>query len=101
MEQIETSEVIVKIPPSMASEVNGPEIVEMLLDKALGKREFFGSKIKVFESKYGTDFATFKKRTDLGDEKFDEWDDLLIWEGYVLAYQEWSRKYEDLKRCMT
>ncbi len=101
MERIETSEVIVKIPPSMASEVDGAEIVGMLLDKVLGKREFFRSKIKVFESKYGTDLAAFQKTTEVGGERFDEWDDLLIWEGYVLAYREWDKKYEDLKRCMT
>jgi len=100
MEHIETSEVIVRIPPSMASDVDGHEIVGMLLDKALAKRDFFKSKIRLLEAKYGTDFVAFKQLTEDGEEKFEEWDDLLLWEGFELAYGEWNRKYEDLKRCM-
>ena len=100
METIETSEVIVRIPPSMASDVGGNEIVGMLLDKALGKKDFYKSRMKIFEAKYGTDFAAFKKKSEDGEENFEEWDDLLLWEGCQLAYREWDRKYEDLKLCM-
>jgi hypothetical protein len=100
MERIETSEVIVRIPPSMASDVGGNEIVGMLLDKALGKRDFYKSRMRMFESKYGTNFAAFKKKTEQGNEHFEEWDELLLWEGCELAYREWNRKYEDLKLCM-
>ena len=48
----------------------------------------------------GTDFAAFKKKSEDGQESFEEWDDLLLWEGCQLAYREWDRKYEDLKLCM-
>jgi len=101
MEEIETSKVTVRIPPSMAYLVEGQDIVAMLLNKALAKRDFFGSKIKLLESKYGADFVAFKRKSEEGEENFEEWDDLLLWEGYVLAYREWEKKYEDLKRCMT
>jgi hypothetical protein len=34
------------------------------------------------------------------DEVFTEWDDLVVCEGYELGYEEWKKKYEELKRCM-
>ena len=98
--KIQTSEVTLRIPPSIAAEFQSNEIIELLLDKALGKRDLYETKIKMFELKYGTDFASFKKNTEKGDEIFQEWDDLLMWEGFLLAYREWNRKYRDLKLCM-
>ena len=32
-------------------------------------------------------------------EEFADGDDLIIWEGYELAYNEWMKKYEELKTC--
>jgi hypothetical protein len=101
MEKIQTSKVIVRIPPSIAADIGNNEIIDLLLGKALGKRDFYKSKINMFESKYGTNYASFKKKSEQGDENFQEWDDLLLWEGFLLAYREWNRKYRDLKRCMT
>ena len=100
MEKIQTSEVIVRIPPSVAADIGNNEIIDLLIDKALGKKDLFKSKVKMFESKYGTNYASFKKRSELGDENFQEWDDLVLWEGFLLAYREWNKKYRDLKRCM-
>ena len=101
MEKVETSEITLRIPPSIAADIKNSEIVALLLDKALGKRDFYKSKIRVFESKYGTNFASFKKKSEKGVESFKDWDDLLLWEGFLLAYDEWNRKYEDLRLCMT
>ena len=101
MEKVETSEITLRIPPSIAADIKNSEIVALLLDKALGKRDFYKSKIRLFESKYGTNFASFKRKTENGDESFEEWDDLLLWEGFLLAYDEWAKKYEDLRLCMT
>ena len=100
MEKIQTREVIVRVPSSVAADVGNNEIIELLLSKALGKKDLYESRIKMFESKYGTSYASFKKKTEQGDENFQEWDDLLLWEGFLLAYREWNRKYRDLKRCM-
>jgi len=100
MEKNQTSEVTLRIPPSIAVDIKSNEIIGLLIDKALGKRDLYESKIKMFESKYGTDFASFKKNAEKGEENFQEWDDLLIWEGFLLAYGEWNRKYKDLKLCM-
>ena len=99
MEKIQTSEVIVRVPPSVAADIGNNEIIDLLLGKALGKKDLYKSKIKMFESKYRTNYASFKKKSEQGDENFQEWDDLLLWEGFLLAYREWNRKYRDLKRC--
>jgi len=61
MEKIQTSEVIVRIPPSIAADIGNNEIIDLLLGKALGKKDLYKSKIKMFESKYGTSYASFKK----------------------------------------
>ncbi len=100
MEKIETSEIRLRIPPSVAADIKNVEIVGLLLDKALGKRDFYKSKIRVFEAKYRTDFVSFKKKSEKGEESFEQWDDLLLWEGFSLAYDEWAKKYEDLRLCM-
>ena len=99
MEKIQTSEVTLRIPPSIAVDIGSNEIIKLLLNKALGKRDFYKSKIKMLESKYGNDYTSFKKKIEKGDESFREWDDLLLWEGFFLAYREWNRKYKDLKLC--
>jgi hypothetical protein len=99
MEKIQTSEVIVRVPPSVAADIGNNEIIELLLSKALGKRDLYKSKIDMFKSKYGANYAAFKKKLEQKDENFQEWDDLLLWEGFMLAYREWNRKYRDLKRC--
>ncbi len=100
MEKIQTSKVIVRIPPSVAADIGNSEIIDLLLGKEKEKKDLYKSKIKTFESKYGTNYASFKKKSEQGDENFQEWDDLLLWEGFSLAYREWNRKYRDLKRCM-
>ena len=100
MEKIKTSEVIVRMPPSVAADIGNKEIIDLLIGKALGKKDLYNSKVKMFESKYGTNYASFKKKSEQGDENFQEWDDLLLWEGFLLAYREWNKKYRDLKRCM-
>ena len=100
MEKIQNTEVTLRIPPSIAADIGSNEIIELLLDKALGKKDLYKSKIKMFESKYRTNYTSFKKKIEKGDESFQEWDDLLLWEGFLLAYREWSRKYKDLKLCM-
>ncbi len=100
MENHPTSEVILKIPPSIAADVGNNEIIDLLIDKALGKKDLYKSKIEMFESKYGVNYASFKKKAEKGEENFEEWDNLLLWEGFLIAYREWNRKYKDLKLCM-
>jgi hypothetical protein len=72
MEKFQTSEVIVRIPPSIAADIGNNEIIDLLLGKALGKKDLYKSKIKMFESKYGTNYASFKKNSEQGDEIFQE-----------------------------
>ena len=72
MEKIQTSEVIVRIPPSTAADIGNNEIIDLLLGKALGKKDLYKSKIKMFESKYGTNYASLRncilKITNKGED---------------------------------
>jgi len=70
MDKIQTNEVTLRIPPSIAADIGSNEIIKLLLDKALGKKDLYKSKIKMFESKYGTNYASFKKKTEKGDESY-------------------------------
>lgn len=72
----------------------------MLLDKALTNAEYYRSKCNEYMEKYGMDFASFKKKVEESQEEvFSDWDDLLVWEGFELAYKEWKKKCEGLKGC--
>jgi hypothetical protein len=51
MEKIQTSEVIVRIPPSIAADIGNNEIIDLLLGKALGKKDLYKSKINYREFK--------------------------------------------------
>jgi len=38
------------------------------------------------------DFLSFKKKVEQSKKEiFTAWDDLLLWEGYELAYKEWGK----------
>ena len=46
MEKIQTSELIVRVPPSVAADIGNNEIIGLLLGKALGKKDLFQEKIR-------------------------------------------------------
>ncbi|MDO8726133.1 MAG: hypothetical protein Q7J35_08705 [Candidatus Methanoperedens sp.] len=101
MQKTTFKEVKLKLPSDMVETISSKEIVALLLDKALSKAEYYQSKCKEFEDKYNMDLASFKKQGEEAElEVFTEWDDIVVWEGYELAYKEWKRKYEGLKGCM-
>ncbi len=101
MEQTNLKEYRIKLPVHVIESISKKEIIELLLNKALNKTEYYQSKSQEMEEKYGTVFDEFKKQVDGSEkEKFAEWDNLILWEGYILGYQEWKKKYEELKDCM-
>ena len=59
--------------------------------------EFYRSKCKQFEEKYGKSLEDFKKELESKEENFEWWDDFILWEGYEEAYKEWKHKYEEIK----
>jgi hypothetical protein len=94
-------EIRVKLPALIAGAFSDREILSLMLDKALGKAEYYLSRCKEMAEKCGTDFLSFKKRAEESEEEvFSDWDDLLLWEGYEASLTEWQTKYEELKRCM-
>jgi len=94
-------EVNIKLPGDIADTISKNEIVNLLIQKALNKSEYYRSKCKLMEIKYSTNFTDFKSKVEHDtQESFSEWDDLILWEGYYLGYNEWRRKYEELKSCL-
>ncbi len=101
MHSTELKEMILKLPGDIVKTITSKEIILMLSDKALSKSEYYGTRCKEFEGKYGMDFASFKKKVEESEEEIlSEWDDLLLWEGYELAHKEWQDKHEELKNCI-
>ena len=101
MQQATLKEIKIKLPKDIVETISTKEIIDMILDKALSKAEYYLSRCNEFKGKYGVDFASFKKKAGKSKkEVFSEWDDLIIWEGYELGYKEWNKKYEELKSCM-
>lgn len=101
MQEAALSEIKLKLPKDIVETISKREIIEMLLDKALSKAEYYLSRGNEFKEKYSTDFASFKKKAEKAKkEVFADWDDLIVWEGYELGYKEWKKKYEELKNCM-
>ncbi len=89
--------VSIRLPDKVAGTISDREIIDLLRDKALSKLEYYKSRCKQYEERYNMNLPSFKKKAEEGQgENFTEWDDLLLWEGYELAYREWEEKYEEL-----
>ncbi len=92
--------ITLKVPKKVAKDLESKEIIHMLIDKALTKLEYYYSKCKQFEIKYGKNLENFRKELESKEENFEWWDDFIVWEGYQQAYQEWKEKYEELKNVL-
>ncbi len=77
------------------------ELLSLLLSHANTKYEYFNSRARIYSKKYGTDYKSFKKRIEESNgESFTEWDDLIAWESFETAAEEWKARYEELKACL-
>ena len=91
--------VTVTLPGWIGTEEAQEEVVRNLRAHALLKMEFYRSKMKLFEAKYGTTFTRFQRRvTTSAQEDFTAWDDLMEWEACYRAYQEWKKRHTELRR---
>lgn len=95
-------EIKLQLPIDIANSIHDNEIISLLINKVLTKVEYYHSKCKLMEEKYKMDFDSFNKKINGNKikENFSEWDDFILWEGYILAYKEYNKKYKALKRCM-
>ena len=102
MEQAGLKEITVKLPGNVVESLAKNEIISLLLDKAFNKSEYYLTRCREMEQKYGKSFVDFKQQVEESKEEiFEEWDDLIEWEAYELAYKDWNEKYEELRNCMT
>jgi hypothetical protein len=52
-----------------------------------------------FEAKHATTFSPFQQRVKKASrEDCADWDDLIEWEAYYRGYQEWKKRYADLRQ---
>ena len=89
-----------KLPRSVAREVQEREILSLLLDRAFSKLEYYRSRIHSFEKKYGCKLSEMEQRLLSSPEDFVLWEDFILWEGYQRAFEEWRKKYEELKSVL-
>ena len=76
------------------------ELLSLLLSHAATKYEYFASRTRAFAAKYGCDYVVFKKHVEDGkQESFADWDELIAWEAFEAASQEWKARYEELQAC--
>ena len=74
-------------------------VVRDLRARALLKLEFYRSKMKPFEVRYATTFPRFQRRVEKAtQEDCAAWDDLIEWEAYYRGYQEWKKRYAELRQ---
>ncbi|NPA48509.1 MAG: hypothetical protein GXO20_00885 [Thermodesulfobacteria bacterium] len=92
--------VTLKLPPSLAREIREREILNFFADRALSKLEYYRSRLRYFETKYGKSLENFRQEVESAKEDFEKWDDLILWEGYQRAFEEWKEKYEELKSVL-
>jgi hypothetical protein len=100
MQLTNLTEIKLKLPQNIVDSLVKNEIISLLQDKALNKTEYYLTRCQEMEQKYGMVFSDFKNRVEKSkNEVFEEWDDLMEWEAYDIAYNEWQEKYEELKNC--
>ncbi|MFY9201370.1 MAG: hypothetical protein ACOX7X_10565 [Methanosarcina flavescens] len=61
--------------------------------KAEQKIEYYSNRITEMNQKYGMDYQAFQNRVYLRAAEIDleEWNDLVLWGGYVKAYRYWAQ----------
>jgi hypothetical protein len=91
--------ITVTLPGWIGMEGAQAEVVRNLRAHALLKMEFYRSKMKPCEAKYGTTFTRFQRRVaQSSQEDFTAWDGLMEWEACYRAYQEWKKRHTELRR---
>lgn len=91
----------IHVPIWVKREKGVNDILRNLLFEAYAKMEYYQSRMLSFERKYGVSFIKFEKKIkEAKKENFEMWDDLIIWEGFYQAYNEWKQRYKDIKECM-
>ncbi len=101
MQNIQLCEIKIKVPEFIVNDISLSDIISSMIYKALLKSEYYLGKSRIMEEKYGLKFSEFQKKSENQEqENFEEWDDLILWEGYETAYKEWLNKYKELKKCI-
>ncbi len=91
----------IHVPKWVKEEKGENDIIRSLLFEASTKMEYYRGRVLVFEKKHGISYERFEEKIKKDKkENFEEWDNLITWEGFHQAYCEWGRRCEELKECM-
>ena len=91
--------VTIALPSWISKDEARDVVMRDLRTHALLKLEFYRSKMKPFETRYAATFPRFQRRVEkTPKEDFAAWDDLIEWEAYYRGYQEWKKRYAELRQ---
>src|SRR5713101_4321838 len=91
--------VTIALPSWIGQEEAQDMVVRDLRAHALLKLEFYRSNMTPFEVKYATTFLQFQRRVEkASQEDLAAWDDRIEWEAYYRSYQEWKKRYAELRQ---
>jgi hypothetical protein len=62
-------------------------------NKAERKADYYDKKIAEMKQKYDMDFSAFQNKIYLraGEVDLEEWNDFVLWGGYLKAYRYWAQ----------
>ena len=62
-------------------------------NKAERKADYYDKKIAEMNQKYDMDFSAFQNKIYLraGEVDLEEWNDFVLWGGYLKAYRYWAQ----------
>ncbi len=102
MAAIARKNVKLQAPEDMLKHVPEAQVMNIMMYKALKKMEYFRTRCKEMEEKYGVDYLQFKdKLTDSEAELLlTEWEEMVLWEEYFNSFKEWENKYKALNRFL-
>lgn len=66
---------------------------EFVHNKAEKKANYYDKKIAEMKQKYDMDFSAFQNKIYLraGEIDLEEWNDFVLWGGYLKAYRYWAQ----------
>lgn len=101
LKSLNKKKIVIDVPEDLLEHFNKQNILDLMYEKALSKTEYYKSKSKYYENKYKKDFLEFQEKyKNRNDEDIEEWDDYIVWESYITAFNEWEKKTEELKACL-
>ena len=84
----------------MVVEISKKKIIQLEMADVLAELSIVRDRIRQLEAKYDSDFESFKLKVETSDtENFEEYDDLITWEGFTASATYLQKRLDDLKHA--